>query len=86
MSLTMEEVFELIRKERDFQDIKWGSLEEKQQSLAGYLLIIQKELDEATLGWVKNKTGKDSALTELVQVAAVAVACLQQYGAEGNPL
>ena len=81
----MEEVFELIKQEREYQDFKWGTLDEKQQSLAGYMLVIRKELEEAENGWMKNKKGKHSALTELVQVAATAVACLQQYGSEGNP-
>lgn len=86
MKLTMEEVFDLIKAERDSQDAKFGALDEKQQSVAGYLLIIRKELEEAEAGWMKNVPGKHSALTELVQVAATAIACLQQYGSEGNPM
>jgi hypothetical protein len=33
---------------------------------------------------MKNVEGRNSALAEVVQVAAVAVAMLQQYGFEGN--
>lgn len=84
--LSMGTVFELIRAERKHQDQKWGSLEEKQQSCAGYLLILEAEIKEAKEGWEKNKEGKHSALREIIQVAATAVACLQQYGEEGNPL
>lgn len=80
----IEEVFEKIKAERSYQDAKWGSLEEKNQELAGYLVIIEKELEESKNGWMKNKDGRDSALAEIVQIAAVAVACLQQYGFEGN--
>lgn len=86
MKLTMDEVFDLVRAEREHQDNKWGTIDDKKQSLAGYLLVIRKELDEAEAGWMKNINGKHSALTELVQVAATAVACLQQHGSEGNPL
>lgn len=81
---SIEEVFEKIKAERAYQDAKWGSLEEKKQELVGYLVILEKELEEAKNGWMKNKDGRDSALAEIVQIAAVAVACLQQYGFEGN--
>lgn len=83
--LSMNEVFELIRAERERQDIKWGALEEKKQSCAGYMHVLRAELTEAEDGWVKNREGKHSALREIVQLAATAVACLQQYGGEGNP-
>ena len=46
--------------------------------------ILEKELEEAKNGWMKNKTGKDSALAEIRQIAAVALACIQQHGIEGN--
>jgi len=83
--LTFDEVVELIRAERLRQDIKWGTIDVKNQSCAGHLMTLQAELDEAKHGWQKNVEGKHSALSEIVQVAAVAFACLEQYGAEGNP-
>lgn len=84
MKLTFEEVMVKVRQERQHQDVKWGTLEQKQQSIPGYLVVLQSELDEARAGWMKNVPGRDSALAEILQVAAVAVACLEQYGAEGN--
>ena len=86
MKMTFEEVVESLKQERERQDKKWGSLEEKQQSLAGYMMVIKKELEEAEEGWMKNIEGKHSSLSEIRQVAATAIACLQQYGVEGNPL
>ena len=86
MKITKQEVFDLITAERNRQDAEWGTLEEKKKPLVGYLLIIRKELQEAEDGWMENLAGKHSALSELVQVAATAVAALEQYGAEGNPL
>lgn len=80
--LTTHQVFDTILNELDKQDKKWGS--NKPQSLPGFMLIIQKELDEATLGWVKNIDGDHAPLNELVQVAAVAVACLRRYGVDGS--
>lgn len=81
---TREEVFLAISKERIYQERKWG---DKNQSLPGFLLIMQKELDEAELAWCKNVRGdRQTVLEEIVQVAATAVACLERYGIEGNTI
>jgi hypothetical protein len=80
--LTQEQVFEAIVKERQHQKEKWG--ENREQSLPGFLLVVQAELDEAIYGWIKNLPGKSAPLNELVQVAAVCVAALEKYGLTGN--
>ena len=86
MKMSFEEVVESLKQERQNQDIKCGALDEKKQSVAGYMLVLKKELEEAEAGWMKNVQGKHSALSEIRQVAATAIACLQQHGVEGNPL
>jgi len=86
MKLTFGQVMDEIKKERQRQDAKYSTLEEKQQTVAGFILILRSELAEAEAGWMKNVEGKHSSLAEILQVAAVAVACLEQYGIEGNPL
>ena len=85
MKLTFEEVVASLKTERDAQDAKWGTLSEKQQSAAGYMLVLEAELNEAKAGWMKNIAGKHSCLAEIRQLAAVAIACLQQHGFDGNP-
>lgn len=77
-----KEVFNAIQKERKYQDEKWGA--EKPQSLAGFLLIARKELDEAEEGWMNGRHDGHSPLSELVQVAATCVAALEMYGVCGN--
>jgi NTP pyrophosphatase (non-canonical NTP hydrolase) len=77
-------VQEAIEKELEHQQQKWGK--DKQQSLAGYLLILQYEINEAVDGWMKNKGERNSSLQEIVQVVATGVACLDFYGVEGNAL
>jgi hypothetical protein len=77
---TRQQVYAEIDKEREYQRNKWG---DKPQSLAGYLLILQKEVNEAIDGWMKNSDGRDAPLNEVLQVAAVAVACMEQYGCDG---
>lgn len=84
--MTFQEVIIAIKEERRKQDAKWGSLAEKKQSVAGYLLVLENELNEAKQGWMKNVGGRHSSLSEILQIAAVAVAALEQYGDEGNPL
>jgi hypothetical protein len=81
---SFEYVMALIRDEREYQDLKWGALSIKEQSVAGYLLILEFELIEAKRGWEKNLKGRDSALSEIKQIAAVAVACLQQHSDPGK--
>lgn len=82
--LTRRQVFEAIEKERFYQDDKWGR--DRPQSLPGYLLIAQAELNEAIAGWIKNGQGRSAPLHELTQVAAVIVACLERYGTEGTTI
>jgi hypothetical protein len=80
--MTFNEVVEAIANERRFQSNRWGS--NKEQSLAGYLLIMRKELDEAIDGWMKNDGApRQSCLEEIVQVVATGVACLETYGIKG---
>lgn len=75
-------VYDAITREREYQDAKFGPL--KEQSLAGFLIVLENEIAEAKHGWTKNLTGRSSALHEIVQVAATAVACLERYGVEGS--
>jgi NTP pyrophosphatase (non-canonical NTP hydrolase) len=78
-----QNVIDAITAERQYQRNKWGV--NKYQSLEGYLLILQREIGEAIEGWNKNVTfNRSTALEEVVQVAAVAVACLEAHGLHGN--
>lgn len=72
------------KKEREKQDQQWG--EQKPQSLPGFLVILRSELHEAEQGWVKNVQGRHAPLNEILQIAAVAVACLEKYGVEGTAI
>lgn len=78
------EVFEAIDRERAWQEHKWGTNAEHPHTVGEWLLIVEGELQEAKQGWTKGK-GDADALRELVQVAAVAVAALEQHGALERP-
>lgn len=78
----LKPVMAAIANELMYQDRKWGA--GRPQSLAGYLLILQHEINEAINGWMKNADGRHAPLAEVVQVAAVAIRCLEDYGTKGN--
>lgn len=78
----LAKVMAAIGNELSYQEAKWGA--GKPQSLAGYLLILQREINEAIDGWIKNAEGRDAPLAEVVQVAAVAIRCLEDYGTRGS--
>lgn len=77
-----EQVYNAINEERYHQELKYGK--DREQSLAGFLLIMESELNEAKLGWIKNSFGRSATLNEIVQLAAVCVACLEKYGLTGS--
>lgn len=79
---SFEDVMEAVRAERAYQDVKWGA--DRQQSLPGYLMVMEAELIEAKKGWIKNRVGKSAPLNEIVQIAAVAIGCLERYGMTGS--
>lgn len=81
---SMDLVFEAIKCERERQDLKYGFLDQRNLSVAEYILIIEDELREAKEGLLRGKTDEHSALNEIKQVAASAVACLQRHGLKGN--
>lgn len=81
-TLSRQGAFRAISAERDYQDAKWGI--NKPQSLPGFLVVLRQELEEAERGWAKNLNDRSSALAEITQIAAVAVACLEKYGSTGS--
>ena len=83
-------VFHAIWEERKFQDDKYGPITGKGgHSLAAWLIIVESELNEAKLavahGGHQSREGRDSVRSELVQIAAVAVAALEQHGVKELP-
>lgn len=90
-------VFRAIAIERQFQDRKYGPVTFLYDSptqrhgpggheLPGWLLVIEKELAEAkeaaTGHGKKERTGRNTTRAEILQIAAVCVAALEQHGLE----
>jgi len=76
------EVVKAIESELIHQRAKWGS--DKEQSLAGFLLIMQHELNEAIDGWMKERSHRNSCLSEIVQVVTTGICALNYYGTCGS--
>lgn len=82
MNRVTEEQLEVVaaawRRERLYQDAKWGTVVDHPHDLAGWFFILRRETAEAVDGWI-TKGGDTEALRELLQVLAVIDAVVQQY-------
>lgn len=70
------DVCDAIARERDYQLANRNF----QHDIGAWLTVLRVELAEAEQAWAKRHPDKAPALREVLQVAAVAVACLQQHG------
>lgn len=83
MTATIEQLQAAIARERAHQDAKWGTVQENPHSLAGWLLIAERELDEAIEAWIR-KLGDREAKAELLQF--VSVGCAWHEQEQGKPV
>lgn len=72
-------VIDAVLRERAYQDDKWGAPWYNDHPISAWLLILERELSEAKEAWVTEE-GDQGALLEILQVAAVAFAYLEQHG------
>lgn len=80
-------VIAAVIDERSYQDQKWGTIDVNPHSPVEWLNIMQNELLEAHNALLSDDL--EAGLAEIRQVAAVAIACLEQHGvsfrAQGAP-
>jgi hypothetical protein len=67
-----------VLKERRYQDMKWGTSTERRHPIGEWLVILEGELAEAKEAWLRRNN--EDALKEILQVAAVGMACLEEHG------
>jgi hypothetical protein len=79
-----EAIYDAIDEERAYQIEKFGA--DKENSIPGFLIILENELNEAKAGWTKNLTGRHSAMHEIRQIAATCVAAMEIYGTTGSAI
>lgn len=73
-----ESLFQAIERERKYQDALWGTLEAHAHFVIEWIEILQERLNKARDAYYLDS--EPSALHEILTVAAVAVACLEQHG------
>lgn len=76
---TRDLVYSVIDRERERQEEKWGI---KYNTPGEWILILQQKVQEATEAWYFNSEGRESCVSVINQIAAVAVAALEQHGTE----
>jgi hypothetical protein len=74
------EVYLAIDGERDYQDRKWGTIEERGKQVGSWLTLMRHCLTKAESDWATTR-GDADALDEIRKVVAVGVACMEQHGA-----
>ncbi len=72
---------EALTDEREFQDKKFGALDNGGgHDLGSWIILIEAELAEAKLAIIKGGSGRNSLRSELIQVGALVLATLEQHG------
>lgn len=77
--MTVEQILEVIRRERVYQDAKWGSIRENPHPVMVWLDLMAEEWAESKQAALQRD--EVEALREVVQLVAVGLACLEQHGA-----
>ena len=80
-----QKVYEAIDSERFYQERKWGSIEQHPHEVGGYILLMQKHLNDAMNNWCSSN-GDYKALDELRKVLAIGVACAEQHSIPARSL
>lgn len=83
-TLSFDQAVDVVRTKRQKQDQKFGV--DKPQSLAGFMLILQHKINEATHNWYQGNIETNDPLSSIVDIAAVAIACIEKYGDKGNTI
>ena len=80
MRATREQIDQAITRESRYQDKKYGKgrADQRQHTIAEWMLIMEGELAEAKHAWLKETT--EHALQEILQVITVGVRCLEEHG------
>lgn len=81
--MDQQTVFDFIKQERSFQDGKWGSVADNPHGISVWLDLIAEEWIEACGATIDRDDMQ--ARREIVQIAALCVACLEQHGAAARP-
>lgn len=79
MTIDQAAAVNAVLRERDYQDKKWGTIQERPREVGTYLTLMRVLLTEAEQAYAKSKDD-GPALNELRKVVAVGLACFEQHG------
>lgn len=74
-----QKVFDAINSERDWQDRKWGTIQQHPHEVGAWLTLMRKLLADAEAAWA-GANNDTAALHEIRKVIAVGIACGEQHG------
>lgn len=74
-----DQVYAAVDSERNYQDRKWGTVDQHPHEVGGWLTLMRKLLTDAEVAWASSD-GDYMALQEIRKVLAVGVACAEQHG------
>lgn len=75
MSSSFDEVVAAVQRERQYQDAKWGTIEENPHDLSGWLVILRVQARASQYA-----IEESVILREILHMVSVGVACLEQHG------
>lgn len=82
---TRAEVYAVVDGERDYQDARKGNAKrhdgQPDMRVDGYILCMEKCLDDARNAWYKGGTGGKDSLEFIRKVTALGVAAMEYFGA-----
>lgn len=76
-------VYEAIDSERDWQDRKWGTIQQHPHEVGGWITLMRKLLADAEAEWCTS-SGDYNALQEIRKVISLGVACGEQHGIQSR--
>jgi hypothetical protein len=79
--MNRKDIFAAIEAERRFQDEKYGP---GHHNKATWTMLTEAEMMEAKQAVIKGGIGRNSWASEMIQVAALVFAALEQHGLEDN--
>lgn len=78
-NINRSQIFDTIEQERQYQDMKWGNINEHPHTIREWIAIMSKKLKDAEYSYFQ-KHADFEMIAEIIQVIAVGFACLEQHG------
>lgn len=81
--MTHKQVLDAVEQAR--HELHLSQAEGKEQSVAGYLLLLKRLVYRAETAWIHQPPPPNTVLDEILMMVALGMGCLEKYGVQGNP-